>query len=120
MMRYSNTNKKINNNNLPNDNPFLYEIIPATNSNIELKSKIESAFEENFDKNVKNNNNNDNEFNLDFTYYNLNKILDNLMNILNDKNLKELSNLIEYPEISKLANLFYNEIEIFLSVHKKF
>ncbi len=50
----------------------------------------------------------------------LNDILENLNNIFKDKNLKELIKLNDTNEVPKLANMLYNELEIFLSTHQKF
>ena len=50
----------------------------------------------------------------------LNDILENLNNIFKDKNLKELTRVTDSQEVPKLANMLYNEIEIFLSTHQKF
>lgn len=51
----------------------------------------------------------------------MNEILDNLNLIKKDQNLKELGNLKEKEnqEISVLANILYNELEIFLTTHLK-
>ena len=61
-------------------------------------------------------NGNKNEYN----FSKLNDILENLTNIFEDQNLKELGNLKDNKDISVLANVLYNEMEILLSTHKKF
>ena len=50
----------------------------------------------------------------------LNDILDNLNTIFKDKNFKELTRVKDSQETPKLANMLYNEMEIFLSTHQKF
>lgn len=50
----------------------------------------------------------------------LNDILDNLNYIFKEKSLLGLMKITDSQEIPKLANLLYNELEIFLSTHQKF
>ncbi len=49
----------------------------------------------------------------------LNDILDNLNNLYQDKNLKQLANNNESQEIAKLAGTFIMELEVFLSTNEK-
>lgn len=82
--------------------------------NINQKStKIKNNIfnEDSLDENV-----NKNESN----FSKLNDILNNLNTLFKDQLIKELGNLTDNQEISVLANILYNEIEIFLTIHQKF